>query len=60
MLTQARIAQSCWFTAVDHIGGELGGERALKRVSPQAVPEHLLKNALVVTGEEYVGAPSLQ
>ena len=60
MLPQTRIAQGWWLPAVNHICGELRGKSALKRMPPKTVPEHLLKDALVVTGEKYLGSPGLE
>ena len=33
---------------MDHVGGELRGEGAFEPVPMQAVPQHLLKDSLVV------------
>ena len=43
-----------------HVGGELRGEGALEPMAVQAVPKHLLKNALVVAGQQDPGTPGLQ
>ena len=43
-----------------HVGGELRGEGALEPMAMQAVPKHLLKNALVVAGQQDPGTPGLQ
>ena len=45
---------------VNNVGRQLGRKGAFKGMPLEAVPKHLLKNALVVTGKENMRSPGMQ
>ena len=60
MLAKSFVVDRGQLSGVDHIGGELRGEGAFKWMTLERVPEHLLKDSLVVTGQQHPGPPGLQ
>jgi hypothetical protein len=60
MLAKSFVVDRGQLPGVDHIGGKLRGEGAFKWMTLERVPEHLLKDSLVVTGQQHPGSPGLQ
>ena len=60
MLAKPLVIDRRQLPGVDHIRGELRGESAFKWMTLKGVPEHLLKDSLVVTGQQHPGPPGLQ
>ena len=60
VLTKPLITHRRQFAGMDDIGRQLRGQGAFEPVSMEGVPQHLLKNALVVAGQKHPRPPSLQ
>ena len=60
VLTKPLVIHRRQFAGMDDVGRKLRGQGALEPMPMKRVPQHLLKDALVVAGQKNPRPPSLQ